>query len=222
LSERELINKFLNASPTERENLVNELLKDEFKQVLSDLSNEEFVSLIISIPPARFGEFIEKFGDIISEKIKKLDIKSYARLINELPGEVRKTFNKKFFSVMRDFVKDKKLRDILKMLYSVIPPTRSSLLSPWRPVMFSKDFQEKLLNTSLEELEAFLSTAPEDIRRQILRKHSNLFLSEEFRKKLKEAKTEEIVNLLRWFPKDLYDKFIQTHKDIFEERGLKL
>ncbi len=210
----------------DRLNLINKnkdkLFSEEFYKKLKESEPADVIDFILILPAEIFGEVLDQFGDVIAEKIDKADIKTIAKIFDKLPKDLRKEFNSRFMKNLMEYSRRLSIRDIVSMIHNVSAPSRPGLLSPMRSFIFSKDFDNKILESDLSELEEFISVLPDDIRKQFFSKHKELLLSDAFGKKLKEADKEEITNLvLRWFPQDLYRAFVEQHKNILSEKGLK-
>ena len=201
----------------------DKIFSNEFEEKLKTADPADVFDFMLLIPANYFARFLDNFGHIISEKIANADIRSVAKIFDQLPKDLRKEFNARFRNIITDYVEKLSIPDMVTMINNVSAPARPGLLSPMKPILFNPQFKEKILEVSISDLENFISTLPEDIRKQFLSKHKEVFLSDEFGKKLKEASNEEITNLvLRWFTGDLYNRFVTKHKAILEEKGLRL
>ncbi|MHA1616319.1 MAG: hypothetical protein ACTSX9_03315 [Candidatus Njordarchaeales archaeon] len=198
------------------------LLGEEFKTKLKSTNGDALLSLILALPEKLFVDFISAHEDVIAEKLSEVSAGSVAKIFEMLPVHLRKEFNRRFRTHLEQRIRKMTLDEILKMIYNVSPPNRSSLLSPIKPYLMSLEFSKIILDIELEKFEEFLSVLPEDIRTSLIKRHKGTILSEEFKEKIRNSSNEAIVNVLRWFPDNIYKEFIDKFKDVLEEKGLKL
>lgn len=226
--ELEYINNELGKmSDKERNELITKnkdyIFSENFYEKLNKSSPRNVIEFILLLPPNIFSEFLDHHGDVIAYKIEKADIKTIAKIFDQLPKDLRKEFNSRFMKNLMNYAKKLSIPDIITMIHNVSAPSRPGLLSPMRSIIFSKNFEERIFETSISELEQFISVLPDDLRKQFFSKHKEAFLSEKFSEKIKQASREEITNLvLRWFPQDLYREFIKKHERVLQDKGLKL
>jgi len=223
---KDLVDELKKLHEKEIEQLLTEneaaLLSNEFENKLKEADPEIVFEFLLVLPGSLFTKIIEKFGSVISEKIMHASTKVIARIFDQLPHDLRKQFNRAFREPIMNYLKNQRIQDLTIMIYNISPPSRSGAFSMLRPVIIDKNFATKILETSLEDLEAFISVLSEDLRKVLITKQEEVFMGSDFGQKLKEASNEEIVNLLRWFPKNMYNKFIEVHKSVLEEKGLRL
>lgn len=226
LSIEELKDLLGKANHEEKNNIVKQykdyLLGDELKKKLEVTNANVVIDIMLSLPEDFFPDFISAHEEVIAQKILEVEPNTIAKIFETLSTPMRKEFNRRFRIVVENRVRKMGLRDILRMIYNVSPPNRSSLLSAIKAYLMHPDFETILLKEDLETLEEFLSVLPEDTRTSLVKRHKNFLLGDKFGEKVREASNEAIVNVLRWFPKDIYDEFVRTFKSILEEKGLRL
>jgi len=208
----ELLNKIRSAPTKEYDKVIQEVmgevLKDEFKDVLKEEPFSEIVELMLEIPEQHFEEFIDKYGDLLESKIKEAKPADIGRLYEGLSKPKRKILSINFRPIISRRLASFNLSDIVRMLYNVIPAARETVLNQYKEVMMRPDFSEKILDTPVEILGEFLSLAPESIRRTLIKRHAKVFTSEEFIEKLKSTEADERAKLLRWLPPDISKEII--------------
>ncbi len=224
---KHIVDELKNLAEKEKNDILlkhrDEIFSEKFYSKLKEASPSEFIEFMLLLPPKIFTDFLDQYGDVIVEKIDKADIRTIAKIFDQLPKDLRKEFNSRFMKNLMNYARKLTISDIITMIHNVSAPSRPGLLSPMRSIMFSKDFEEKILGSTLYELEQFISVLPDDIRKQFFSRHRKVFLSDEFSEKIKQADKEEITNLvLRWFPQDLYREFVKKHEKVLSEKGLKL
>jgi len=222
-----IIDELRRLSDRERNELItkhkDEIFSEKFYSKLDESSPSDVIEFMLLLPQDSFTDFLDQYGDVIADKIEKADIRTIAKIFDQLPKDLRKEFNSRFMKNLMNYGKKLSISDIITMIHNVSAPSRPGLLSPMRSIMFSKDFEEKIFGSSIGELEQFISAFPDDLRKQFFSKHREAFLSEKFSEKIIQASREEITNLvLRWFPQDLYREFVRRHEKVLQEKGLKL
>ncbi len=198
------------------------IISASFADKLKNASPQDVIEYLLLLPNDIFVTTLDQFTDIIAEKLSKAPVRVFARIFNELPKDLRKQFTSRFMDVIVTYVRGRSMSELLSLIYNLSPPSRPGLLSPIRPYLFGKDFQEKIIESSLEDLEAFLSVLPGDIRGKLVTQHKDTFLSDEFGRKIEKASSDEIIKILRWFPKDVYNAFLEKHGEILKQKGLRL
>ena len=210
---RKLLEELEKASTKEYQNILrkisDEVTKDDFRSELESSTFGDIVDLLIVLPETTFSELIEKFSDIIIRKIGGGKPEDFGKLFEGLSKEKRKAFSRSFRSYVSKRLSSFTLREIVKMVYSVVPATRETLLNQYKEIMMRPDFTKLLLKTDIETIAEFLSVMPESIRRTLINRHKNFFLSDDFIEKLKEAPPDSRAILLRWLPRDISSKIIE-------------
>ncbi len=210
---RELLDRLEKASTKEYQTLLGqiseEVLKDEIRDELGKSAFRDIVDLLVILPEQTFNEFIEKFSDIIVKKIGEGKPEDFGRLFEGLSKAKRKAFSRNFRSYVSKRLSLFSLQEIIKMIYSVVPATRETLLSQYKEIMMRPDFTKTLLETPIDVLAEFLSVMPESARRSLINRHKNFFLSDEFISKLKNADSDSRAMLLRWLPADLLSRIME-------------
>ena len=210
---RKLLEELEKASTKEYQNILrkisDEVTKDDFRPELESSTFGDIVDLLIVLPETTFSELIEKFSDIIIRKIGEGKPEDFGKLFEGLSREKRKAFSRNFRSYVSKRLSSFTLREIVKMVYSVVPATRETLLNQYKEIMMRPDFTKLLLKTDIETIAEFLSVMPESIRRTLINRHKNFFLSDDFIGKLKEAPPDSRAVLLRWLPRDISSKIVE-------------
>ena len=210
---RKLLEELEKASTKEYQNILrkisDEVTKDDFRSELESSTFGDIVDLLIVLPETTFNELIEKFSDVIIRKIGEGKPEDFGKLFEGLSKEKRKAFSRSFRSYVSKRLSSFTLREIVKMVYSVVPATRETLLNQYKEIMMRPDFTKLLLKTDIETIAEFLSVMPESIRRTLINRHKNFFLSDDFIEKLKETSPDSRAILLRWLPRDISSKIVE-------------
>lgn len=185
------------------EKIVEEVMKDDFKGVLEKESFSDIVELLIIIPEQHFELFLNKYLDTIRQKINEGTPESFGRLYEGLSKPKRKALSKALRADISKKFSSFKLRDVVKMLYSVIPATREIVLNQYKGIMMQPGFSKVILEAPIEVFAEFLSLAPEPIRRVVIKRHRDTLTSDEFIEKLKSVESDVRAQLMRWLPIDL-------------------
>ncbi|MCR8487484.1 MAG: hypothetical protein NDP22_03630, partial [Crenarchaeota archaeon] len=207
---REFLNKLEKASTKEYNDVLrqisNEVLKDEFKIELEHATFSDIVDLIIAIPDDTFNALAEKFSDVLSDRINEGKPEDFGRLFEGLSKEKRKTISMKFRPQVIRKLSEFSLQDVIKMIYSVAPASRETILNQYKEIMMQPNFTKLILEATVDNIAEFLSVLPESIRTSFINRHKKFFESDEFINKIKDATEDSRATLLRWLPVDLSSK----------------
>jgi len=210
---REILDKIRSAPSKEYEKVIDEvlqeILRDEFGEVLKKEDFGAIVELIIEIPEDKFGDFVSKFKDILNTKFSEAKPSDIGRLYEGITKQKRKIISINFRPTIVKRLASFSLEDIIRMLYNVVPATRETVLSQYKEIMMRPDFAKVMLETPLEILAEFLSLSPSSIRTSFVKRHTNVFTSPEFIDKLKRASADDRAMFLRWLPENLSRQIMQ-------------
>lgn len=212
VSINDLLNNLRRAStkdyPQILESITKEVMKDDFKEIMKKEPFSNIVELIIVLPEQNFEEFLNKYMDILRQKISEGAPECFGRLYEGLSKPKRKILSKALRGDISKRLSSFKLEDIIKMLYNVIPATREIVLNQYKEIMMQPKFSKIILDTPIETLAEFLSLAPESIRRALIKRHKETLTSDEFLEKLRTTDPDTRAQLLRWLPMDLSKEIV--------------
>lgn len=213
----DLVKKIQHISTKEYEQLRQQIIglvtTEELTSDLEQMPFSDIIELLLILDERSFQKLLEKYLNILRTKIENSQPEEIGRLYEGLPKEKRKILSRHLRSDIVKRLSSFSLRDVIKMIYSVVPATREIVLSQYKEIMFRPDFQ-KLLISDLEAFSEFLSLLPESLRRSLVNKHKNFFLSDEFINKLRETDADTQANILRWFPIDLSREIVRRVKNV--------
>ena len=143
--------------------VVEEIFRDEFRRVLEDESFGSIVELIIEIPDDVFERFATTYKDVLEEKIREASPSDIGRLYEGITKVKRKIISINFRPMIVKRLASFSLKDVVRMLYNVIPATREIVLNQYKEIMMRPDFTKIMLEAPIDVLAEFLSLAPSSI-----------------------------------------------------------
>ncbi len=183
--------------------IMEEVFKEEFRNVLEKETFGSIVELIIEFPEDTFEEFVAKYKDLLNKKIQEATPSDIGRLYEGITKNKRKIISINFRPTIVKRLASFGLDEIVRMLYNVVPATRETVLNQYKEIMMRPDFTKKMLEASIDTLAEFLSLAPSSVRDSLIRRHQDFFTSNEFVEKLKSVGPDERAMILRWLPENL-------------------